>query len=80
MIDLVEIKYSLLPVCDKPYHTNNGELQKGEEIGVLRSYVLDPQCEFQPLPESEQCGAGIGYKVYWKRNDTTERYQWMMVR
>ena len=25
-------KESVLPVCDKPYHTNNGIMQKWEEI------------------------------------------------
>jgi len=28
-----------LPVCDKPYHTNKGILQKGEEIEKLQTYA-----------------------------------------
>jgi len=38
--DLVYTKESVLPVCDKPYHTNNWILQKGEEIEVLRNCAL----------------------------------------
>ena len=30
--DLVTTKQNVLPVCDKPYHTNKEILQKGEEI------------------------------------------------
>jgi len=30
--DLVNTKESVPPVCDKPYHTNQGTIQKGEEI------------------------------------------------
>ncbi|XP_052820357.1 contactin-5-like [Mya arenaria] len=33
-----------------------------------------------PLPESEQCGPGIGYNLYWKRNATRERYVWQSVK
>ena len=40
--DLVNTKESILPVCDNPYHTNKGNVQKGEEIGVLRN------CSFIP--------------------------------
>jgi len=39
----VNKKVSILPVCDKPYHTNKRIVQKGEEIGVLRKYALSNQ-------------------------------------
>ena len=35
--DSVNTKESVLPVCDKSYHTNKRILQKGEEIEVLRN-------------------------------------------
>ena len=38
--DLVNTKENILPVCDKPYHTNKGIVLKGEEIGVLQNYAL----------------------------------------
>ena len=31
---------SIFPVCDKPYHTNIRNIQKGEEIEVLRNSAL----------------------------------------
>ena len=36
--DLVHTKESILPVCDKPYHTNKRKLQKREDIEVLRNF------------------------------------------
>jgi len=36
--DLVNAKESLLSVCVKPYHTNNRNVQKREEIKVLHIY------------------------------------------
>jgi len=41
--DLVNTKESILPVCDKPYHTNNRILQKWEELEKLRNYALVPK-------------------------------------
>ena len=38
--DLVNTKASILPVCDKPYHTKKGILQKWEELENLQNYVL----------------------------------------
>jgi len=38
--DQVNTKESILPVCDKPYHTNKRKVQKGEEIEVLRNCAL----------------------------------------
>ena len=39
--DLVNTKESVLPVCDKPNHTNERMVQKGEEIEVMRNCALD---------------------------------------
>jgi len=39
--DLVNTKESVLPVCDKPKHTNKRKVQKGEEIEVMRNCALD---------------------------------------
>jgi len=36
----VNSKESILPVCDKPYHTNTRNGQKGEEVEVLQKYAL----------------------------------------
>jgi len=30
-------KENVLPICDKPYHTNKRNVQKGEEIEMLRT-------------------------------------------
>jgi len=38
--DLVNTKESILPVCDKPYYTNNGISHKWEELENLRNYAL----------------------------------------
>ena len=38
--DLVNTKESVLLVCDKHYHINKGNIQKGGEIKVLRNYAL----------------------------------------
>ena len=38
--DLANTKESVLPVCDKLYHTNNGIQQKWEVIKILRNYAL----------------------------------------
>jgi len=38
--DLVNIKESVLPVCDQPYRTNNGLQQQWEEIKSLRNYAI----------------------------------------
>jgi len=38
--DLVNTIESELPVCDKPYYTNKGILEKGEEIEYVRNYAL----------------------------------------
>jgi len=38
--DLVNTKESIIPVCDKPYHTNKIILQKWEAIEKLRNYAL----------------------------------------
>jgi len=35
--DLINTKVSILPVCDKPYHTIKGILQKWEK---LQNYAL----------------------------------------
>ncbi|KAH3788133.1 hypothetical protein DPMN_166264 [Dreissena polymorpha] len=32
-----------------------------------------------PIPESEHCGPGLGYTLYWKRQSTRERYDWNKV-
>ena len=40
--DLVQ-KESVLPVCDRPYHTNKRKVQKGEKIELLRNCAL-PRC------------------------------------
>ncbi|XP_052225224.1 contactin-like [Dreissena polymorpha] len=32
-----------------------------------------------PIPESEHCGPGLGYTLYWKRQSTRERYDWHKV-
>ena len=37
---LVYTNESVLPVCDKPYHTNNRNVQKGEAIEVLPNYAF----------------------------------------
>jgi len=39
---LVNTKESLLPVWDKPYHTNKSKVQKEEEIEVLWNYAMNP--------------------------------------
>ena len=36
----VNTKESVLPVCDKPYHTNKNIVQNGKDIGVLRTYAF----------------------------------------
>jgi len=38
--DLVYTKESILPVCDKPYHTNKNTAQNDEEIESLRNYAF----------------------------------------
>jgi len=38
--DLVNIKESVLPLCDKHHHTNKGILQKVEEIENLRNSAV----------------------------------------
>ena len=38
--DIVNTKGSVLPVCDKPYHTNKRKVRKGEEIEVFRNCAL----------------------------------------
>ena len=38
--DLVNTKKRERPVCSKPYHTNNGFQQNGEEIKKLWNYAL----------------------------------------
>jgi len=38
--DLVNLNEIVLRVLDKHYHINKGKLQKGNEIEVLRNYVL----------------------------------------
>jgi len=40
---------SILPVCDKPYNTNNGILQKGEEVGNLRNFAFRVECKTVPI-------------------------------
>jgi len=39
--DLVNTKESILPVWDQPYHANKRNIQKGEEIEVLRNCAFD---------------------------------------
>jgi len=43
--DIVNTTESELPVCDKPYHTSKGKLQKREKIEVLWNYPLAPIIE-----------------------------------
>jgi len=38
--DLVNTKLSVIPLSDKPYHTNKRKVQKREEIKALRNYPL----------------------------------------
>ena len=38
--DLVNTKESVLPVFNKPYHTNKRILQKWEEVENLQNYAL----------------------------------------
>jgi len=38
--DLLNTKENILPVCDKPYHTNQRRVQKGGKIEDLRNYAL----------------------------------------
>jgi len=38
--DLVNTRESVHPVCDQPYYTNKGKVQKGEKIEVFRNYAL----------------------------------------
>jgi len=38
--DLVNTSEIVLPVCDEPYHTNNGIQQEWEEIQSLRYYAV----------------------------------------
>jgi len=38
-VDIVNTKESVLPVCNKPYHTNTRIVQKGEEIVVVGNYA-----------------------------------------
>jgi len=37
---VLKLVQSILPVCDKPYHTNKRKVQKGEEYEVLRNCAL----------------------------------------
>jgi len=41
--DLVNTKESVLPVCNKPYHTNKRNIQKGEETKDMRNYAFSVQ-------------------------------------
>jgi len=38
--DVVNSKESVLPVCDKNYHTNKRKVQKGEEFKLVRDCGL----------------------------------------
>jgi len=38
--DLINTKESILPICDNPYHTNKGILQKWEQLENLRNYAF----------------------------------------
>ena len=43
---LVNTQESVLTVCDKPYHTNKGKIQQGEDIKVYKilNFIGDTAC------------------------------------
>ena len=44
--DLINTKESILSVCDKPYHTNKRNVQKGE-IEILRKNTFFTESDVQ---------------------------------
>ena len=66
--DLVNTKESILPVCDKPYHTNKRIVQKGKEIGVLLKYALNVHVHFRICTVTSPC-------TLWRWSDVSHVFQ-----